>query len=97
MRGYDGKTTKTNMTDEFSFGFGNTEKFGSYLDNAAKKLYEALGEKTDSNDETNDLLVEIAKYFQNCLLLDDKIKWEKVPNERKGKKLIGTNKREEKR
>ena len=47
MRGYDGKTTKTNMTTEFSFEFGACGKFSSQLDNAAKLLYKALGEKID--------------------------------------------------
>ena len=46
MRGYDGKTTKTNMTDEFSFEFGASGYYISYLDKAAKDLYEALGTKT---------------------------------------------------
>ena len=51
MRGFNGKTTKTNMTDEFSFGFGANGEFISYLDNAAKDLYEALGNKARKNEE----------------------------------------------
>ena len=45
MRGYNGKITKVNLTDEFSFQFGVEGEFTSELDNAAKALYEALGEK----------------------------------------------------
>ena len=48
MRGYNGKITKVNLTDEFSFQFGVEGEFSSELDNAAKVLYEALGEKSDS-------------------------------------------------
>ena len=36
MRGYDGKTTKTATTEEFSFEFGTKGEFSSQLDNAAK-------------------------------------------------------------
>ena len=43
MRGYDGKTAKTDLTDEFCFEFGASGKFCSELDKAAKTLYEALG------------------------------------------------------
>ena len=46
MRGYDGKTAKTNMTVEFSFEFGVSGDYSSQLDNAAKILYEALGMKS---------------------------------------------------
>lgn len=42
MRGSDGKITKSNMSDEFSFKFGADGDFSSKLDNAAKALYEAL-------------------------------------------------------
>ena len=42
MRGYDGKTTKTNMTDEFSFGFDIIEDSNSELDIATKSLYNSL-------------------------------------------------------
>ena len=75
MRGYDGKTTKTNMTDKFHFEFGASGEFSSILDFAAKILYEALIKKTQENSEEQDLLAEISCYFKNCLLLDDKIKW----------------------
>ena len=51
MRGYDGKTSKTNMTVEFSFEFGASGDYSSQLDNAAKILYKALGFKSQSNDE----------------------------------------------
>ena len=44
MRGYDGKTTKTNMTDEFSFGFNIIEDPNFELDIATKSLYDSLGE-----------------------------------------------------
>ena len=71
FRGYDGKTTKTNITDEFSFEFGASGEFSSELDNAAKVLYEALGEKTKIKDEKQDMLAEITEYFKNCILLDD--------------------------
>ena len=82
MRGYDGKTTKTNLTDEYSFGFGASGNFISHLDNAAKDLYEALGNKSRKNDsaEKLDLISEISDYFRNCLLLDDKIIWDFVEN-----------------
>ena len=83
MRGYDGRTTKTNMTSEFSFEFGVSGEFSSHLDNAAKLLYDALGIKSRSNDKEQDLLAEISEYFKNCLLLDDKIIWEYVENKRK--------------
>ena len=42
MRGYDGKTTKTNMTDEFSFKFNIIEDPNSELDIATKSLYNSL-------------------------------------------------------
>lgn len=42
MRGYDGKTTKTNMTDEFSFVFNIIEDPNSELDIATKSLYDSL-------------------------------------------------------
>ena len=45
MRGYDGKTTKNNITDEFSFSFGGEGDFKSEFDAAAVELYKALGEK----------------------------------------------------
>ena len=51
MRGYDGKTTKTNMTDKFYFEFGASGEFSSCLDFAAKVLYKALSEKTRENNE----------------------------------------------
>ena len=54
MRGYDGKTTKNNMTSEFSFSFGTDNEFGSGYDLAATKLYEALG-----NEKDVDLMQEI--------------------------------------
>ena len=75
MRGHNGKTTKTNMTDEFSFEFGAGGEFSSLLDNAARNLYIALGEKIRENEEEQDLLEEIEKYFNGCLLLQDKIIW----------------------
>ena len=46
MRGYDGKTTKNNITDQFSFSFGDQGDFKSDFDAAAVELYRALGEKT---------------------------------------------------
>ena len=46
MRGYDGKITKTNMTDEFSFEFNSSGDFISQLDNAVKNLYKVLREKS---------------------------------------------------
>ena len=49
MRGYDGKTAKTNLTDEFCLEFGTNGKFCSELDNAAKTLYEALRDKSKQN------------------------------------------------
>ena len=78
MRGYNGKTTKVNMTDEFSFQFGVEGEFSSELDNAAKVLYEALGEKSGKKEEEQDLLSEITRYFENCILLDDKVVWDNV-------------------
>ena len=51
MRGYNGKTTKTNMTDEFSIEYGASGDFCSQLDNAAKTLYIALGEKSKEDEE----------------------------------------------
>ena len=85
MRGYDGKTCKTNMTDEYTFEFGASGEFISHLDNAAKDLYEALGKKSRKSDESlkHDLLDEISDYFKMCLLLDDKIIWDYVENKRK--------------
>ena len=59
MRGYDGKTAKTNLTDEFCFEFGTSGKFCSELDNAAKTLYEALRDKSKQNEEEQDLMEEI--------------------------------------
>ena len=81
MRGYNGKTTKVNMTDEFSFQFGVEGEFSSELDNAAKVLYEALGAKNENNDEEQDLLSAITKYFESCILLDDKVIWDYVQRE----------------
>ena len=75
MRGYDGKTAKTNMTVEFSFEYGASGDYSSQLDNAAKTLYKGLGLKSQQKDEESDLLDEIAVYFMNCFLLDDKIRW----------------------
>ena len=46
MRGYNGKITKTNMTDEFCFEFNARGDFISQLDFAAKRLYILLGEKS---------------------------------------------------
>ena len=46
MRGYNGKITKTNMTDEFSFEFNASGDFISQLDFAAKNLYKSLREKS---------------------------------------------------
>ena len=85
MRGYNGKTTKVNMTDEFSFQFGVEGEFSSELDNAAKVLYEALGEKSGKKEEEQDLLSEITRYFENCILLDDKVVWEHVKSKQKTK------------
>ena len=51
MRGYNGKTTKVNMTDQFSFQYGVEGEFISQLDNAAKALYEALGDKSKNENE----------------------------------------------
>ena len=51
MRGYDGKTTKTATTVEYSLEFGTKGEFSSQLDNAAKDLYEALGEKSTANNQ----------------------------------------------
>ena len=82
MRGHDGKTTKTNMTDEFSFEFGASGEFSSHLDNAAKILYEALGVKSQQDDKEQDLLGEISLYFQNCFLLDDRLIWDYVQTRR---------------
>lgn len=78
MRGYDGKTTKTSLTEEFSFEFGASGEFSSNLDTAAKALYAALSLESSKIDEELDLLCEISKYFKNCLLLDDKIIWDYV-------------------
>ena len=69
MRGHNGKTTKTNMTDEFSFEFGAGGEFSSLLDNVARTLYIALREKSKEKEEDQDLLKEIVKYFNDCLLL----------------------------
>ena len=49
MRGYDGKTTKNNISDEFSFEFGAQGEFRSDFDAAAVKLYKALGDLDKSN------------------------------------------------
>ena len=46
MRGYNGKVTKTNMTNEFSFEFNASGDFVSQLDLAAKNLYKLLREKS---------------------------------------------------
>ena len=78
MRGYNGKTTKVNMTDQFSFQYGVEGEFISQLDNAAKALYEALGDKSKNENEQQDLLTEITNYFESCILLDDKLVWEYV-------------------
>ena len=50
MRGYDGKTTKTATTVEFSLEFGTKGEFSSQLDNAAKLLYKTLSEIDKSKD-----------------------------------------------
>ena len=85
MRGYNGKITKVNMTDQFSFQFGVEGAFISELDNAAKVLYEALGEKSKNENEQQDLLTEITNFFENCILLDDKLVWEYVENKNEAK------------
>ena len=46
MRGYDGRTAKANMSDEFCFEFGTKGKSCSERENASKILYEALVEKS---------------------------------------------------
>ena len=86
MRGYDGKTTKNNMTSEFSFSFGTDEKFGSGYDLAATKLYAALGKPNEV-----DLMEEIKNYFENCFLQDDKLVW-KIAKRKRAllKEEIGT-------
>ena len=71
MRGYDGKTTKNNITSEFSFSFGANKEIGSGYDLAATKLYEALGNK--QNDV--DLIEEINEYFDKSFKQDDKLVW----------------------
>ena len=71
MRGYDGKTTKNNITSQFSFSFGANEKFGSGYDLAATKLYEALG----NQKKEIDLIEEITEYFKNSLNKDDALVW----------------------
>ena len=46
MRGYNGKITKINMTNEFSFEFNAIGDFVSQLDFAARNLYMLLREKS---------------------------------------------------
>ena len=46
MRGYNGKITKTNMSDEFSIEFNASGNLTSVLDSAAKSLYELLQKKS---------------------------------------------------
>ena len=79
MRGYDGKTTKNNITDEFSFSFGDQGDFKSDFDAAAVELYKALGEKSSQKD--CDMTPDITKYFTNCILKDEKLVWRYVKNE----------------
>ena len=76
MRGYDGKTTKNNITDQFSFSFGGEGDYKSEFDAAAVELYQALGEKHDQKD--CDMMPEITKYFKNCVLNDQKLVWRQV-------------------
>jgi hypothetical protein len=85
MRGYDGKTTKNNITDEFSFSFGHTGDFKSDFDAAAVKLYKALGEKTkalgDNSKNDCDMMPDITKYFEKCIMNDEKLVWRYAKNE----------------
>lgn len=84
MRGYDGKTTKNNISDEFSFEFGAQGEFRSDFDAAAVKLYKALGDLDKSNakdlKETkpsdHDMMPQISQYFSDCVLKDDKLIWQ---------------------
>ena len=78
MRGYNGKVTKTNMTNEFSFEFNASGDFVSQLDLAAKNLYKLLREKSQKKEEEQDLLGGIETYFISCLMADDKIIWKHV-------------------
>ena len=75
MRGYDGKTTKTNMTDEFSFGFNIIEDPNSELDIATKSLYDSLG-KISFIDEESQLVTHIQRYFLDCYHMNKKLVWE---------------------
>ena len=78
MRGYDGKTTKTATTVEFSLEFGTKGEFSSQLDNAAKLLYNTLSEMDKSKVGNQVLLDGVSKYFKDCILLDDIIVWEYI-------------------
>ena len=78
MRGYDGKTTKNNITDQFSFSFGDQGDFKSDFDAAAVELYRALGEKTlalGDGKKDCDMMPDITKYFYECIMNDDKLVW----------------------
>ena len=77
QRGYDNNTTKTNATDQFYFEFGIGE-FSSFLDQAARELYQALGNNGEASETQEDLLTYIEKYLESCLMVDDKIIWETV-------------------
>jgi hypothetical protein len=85
MRGYDGKTTKNNITDQFSFSFGDQGDFKSDFDAAAVKLYKALGEKTkalgDNSENDCDMMVDITAYFDECIMNDEKLVWQYAKNE----------------
>ena len=83
MRGYDGKTTKNNISDEFSFEFGAQGDFRSDFDAAAVKLYKALGdlEKSikdlkDIKASDHDMMPQISEYFSDCVLKDDQLIWQ---------------------
>ena len=77
QRGYDNNTTKTNATDQYYFQFGIGE-FSSFLDQAARDLYEALGNEDATSRTQSDLLTHIEKYIESCLSLDEKIVWKTV-------------------
>ena len=86
MRGYDGKTTKNNITDQFSFSFGDQEDFGSDFDAAAAKLYKALGEKTKALGDKKgsndcDMMPDIKNYFDDCIMNDEPLVWRYAKSE----------------
>ena len=86
MRGYDGKTTKNNITDQFSFSFGDQGDFKSDFDAAAVELYKALGEKTKAlgdkkNQNDCDMMPDITKYFYDCIMNDEKLVWRYAKND----------------